>query len=204
MYYSLQERSLILDSGYLSLMNLLCSFCQSLLTMKLLSCIAEITGSPVASNFLSSFPQSHESNPSVKLLFHEPATEINSNKPVFSSGLQCKKTEAPVTSCCRLFGFDLTSKPASAPIPPDKQLIGVDSNNSDTTKCQDPNSSNSTKEQKQQTSTRSRTKVKTNHHYSSLKTQKRDKLCCFSKKATLCLFVLCKGANARNSGWTRD
>lgn len=129
--------------------------------MKLLSCIAEITGSPAASNFLSSFPQSHESNPSVKLLFHDIATERNSNKSVFSSGLQCKKTEAPVTSCCRLFGFDLTSKPASAPIPCNKQLISVDSNISDSTpKCQDPNSSNSPKEQKQQTSTRSRIKVK--------------------------------------------
>ncbi|CAE6053933.1 unnamed protein product [Arabidopsis arenosa] len=124
------------------------------------SSISEITGSPVASNFLSSFPQSHESNPSVKLLFHDIATERNSNKSVFSSGLQCKKTEAPVTSCCRLFGFDLTSKPASAPIPPNKQLISVDSNISDSTpKCQDPNSSNSPKEQKQQTSTRSRIKV---------------------------------------------
>ncbi|AEC10714.1 auxin response factor 11 [Arabidopsis thaliana] len=122
--------------------------------------ISEITGSPVASSFLSSFSQSHESNPSVKLLFQDPATERNSNKSVFSSGLQCKITEAPVTSSCRLFGFDLTSKPASATIPHDKQLISVDSNISDsTTKCQDPNSSNSPKEQKQQTSTRSRIKV---------------------------------------------
>ncbi|XP_010518327.1 PREDICTED: auxin response factor 11-like isoform X2 [Camelina sativa] len=89
------------------------------------------------------------------------ATERNLNKSVFSSGLQGKTTEAPGTSCCRLFGFYLTSKPSSsAPVPPDKQLINVNSNNSDsTTKCQDPNSSNSTKEQKQQTSTRSRTKV---------------------------------------------
>nr|BAF01593.1 ARF1 family auxin responsive transcription factor like protein [Arabidopsis thaliana] len=122
--------------------------------------ISEITGSPVASSFLSSFSQSHESNPSVKLLFQDPATERNSNKSVFSSGLQCKITEAPVTSSCRLFGFDLTSKPASATIPHDKQLISVDSNISDsTTKCHDPNSSNSPKEQKQQTSTRSRIKV---------------------------------------------
>ncbi|XP_010508005.1 PREDICTED: auxin response factor 11-like [Camelina sativa] len=125
------------------------------------SSVSEITGSSVASTYLSSFSQSHESNPSVKLLFHDPATERNLNNSVFSSGLQGKTTEAPGTSCCRLFGFDLTSKPSSsAPIPPEKQIISVNSNNSDsTTKCQDPNSSNSTKEQKQQTSTRSRTKV---------------------------------------------
>ncbi|VVB03516.1 unnamed protein product [Arabis nemorensis] len=123
----------------------------------------EITGSPIGSNFLNSFSQSHESNPSLKLLFQDPSTERNSSKPVFSSGLQCKKTdtptETPVTSCCRLFGFDLMSKPASAPVPPDKQLVSVDSNNSGSTKCQDPNSSSSPKEQKQQTSTRTRTKV---------------------------------------------
>ncbi|EOA26754.1 hypothetical protein CARUB_v10022841mg [Capsella rubella] len=124
------------------------------------SSVSEITGSPVASNFLSSFSQSNESNPSGKLLFHDPATERNVDKTVLSSGLQGKNSEAPGTSCCRLFGFDLTSKPASAPVPPDRQLISVNSNNSDsTTKCQDPNSSNSTREQKQQTSTRSRTKV---------------------------------------------
>ncbi|CAH2057729.1 unnamed protein product [Thlaspi arvense] len=118
------------------------------------SSISEITGSPVASNFLS-----HESDPSPKLLFQDPSTERNSNKPVISSELQCKKTETPVTSCCRLFGFDLMSKPASAPIPPDKQLVSVDPSNFGSTKCQDPNSSNSQNDQKQQTSTRSRTKV---------------------------------------------
>ncbi|KAF8113773.1 hypothetical protein N665_0045s0018 [Sinapis alba] len=109
------------------------------------SAVSEITGSPVASNFLSSFQQSHEANPSLKLLFQDPA-----------SGLQCKKTETSVTSCCRLFGFDLMSKPASAPIPLDKQLTSVESDNSGSTKCQELNSSNSLK---QQTSTRSRTKV---------------------------------------------
>uniref|UniRef100_A0A1J3H538 Auxin response factor n=4 Tax=Noccaea caerulescens TaxID=107243 RepID=A0A1J3H538_NOCCA len=113
---------------------------------------SSVSGSPVA--------LSHESNPSLKLLFQDPSTERNTNKPVFSSdGLQCKKTETPVTSCCRLFGFDLKSKPASAPLPPDKQLIIVDSNNSGSAKCQDPNSSYSLTEQKQQTSTRSRIKV---------------------------------------------
>nr|VDD04004.1 unnamed protein product [Brassica oleracea] len=111
------------------------------------SSVSEITGSPVTSNFLSRFPKSHEPSPSLKLLFQDPSSERNSNK-----------TEAPATSCCRLFGFDLKSKPASAPNPPDKQqLISVDSNNTGSTKCQDPNSS---KDQKQQTSsTRSRTKV---------------------------------------------
>lgn len=110
------------------------------------SSVSEITGSPGASNFLSRFPKSHEPSPSLKLLFQDPSSERNSNK-----------TEAPATSCCRLFGFDLKSKPASAPNPPDKQLISVDSNNSGSTKCQDPNSS---KDQKRQTSsTRSRTKV---------------------------------------------
>ncbi|KFK37437.1 auxin response factor 11 [Arabis alpina] len=111
----------------------------------------EITGSPIASNFLNSFPHSHESNPSLKPLFQD----LSTNKPLFSSGLQCKKPETPVTSCCRLFGFDLMT----APIPPDKQLVSVDSNNSGSTKCQDPNSSSSPKEQKQQSSTRTRTKV---------------------------------------------
>ncbi|WZZ40704.1 hypothetical protein YC2023_036963 [Brassica napus] len=114
-------------------------------TMKLVSLvrIAEITGSPVASNFLSSFPQSHEANPSLKLLFQDPP-----------SGLQCKKTETSVTSCCRLFGFDLMSKPTTTPSPLGKQVISMDSNNSASTKCQDLNS-----HQKQQTSTRSRIKV---------------------------------------------
>ncbi|KAL1191649.1 Auxin response factor 11 [Cardamine amara subsp. amara] len=117
------------------------------------SSVSEITRSPVAaSNLLS-----HESNPSLKLLCHNPATERNSDKSVFSSGLQCKKAEASVTSCCRLFGIDLTSKLASAPIPPEKQLVSVDSNNSGcSTKSQDPNSSSSLK---QLTSTRTRTKV---------------------------------------------
>ncbi|ESQ39298.1 hypothetical protein EUTSA_v10001365mg [Eutrema salsugineum] len=116
------------------------------------SSVSEITGSPIASTFLSL-----DSNSSLRLLFQDPSTERNSNKPVFPSGLQCKKTETPVTSCCRLFGFDLMSKPAStAPVPPDKLLISVDSNNSGSAKCQDPNSLT---EQKQQTSTRSRTKV---------------------------------------------
>ncbi|XP_013621961.1 PREDICTED: auxin response factor 11-like isoform X1 [Brassica oleracea var. oleracea] len=107
------------------------------------SSVSEITGSPVASNFLSSFPQSHEANPSLKLLFQDPP-----------SGLQCKKTETSVTSCCRLFGFDLMSKPTTTPSPLGKQVISMDSNNSASTKCQDLNS-----HQKQQTSTRSRIKV---------------------------------------------
>ncbi|KAG2332025.1 hypothetical protein Bca4012_018388 [Brassica carinata] len=109
------------------------------------SAVSEIPGSPVASNFLSSFPQSHEANPSLKLLFQDPP-----------SGLQCKKTETSVTSCCRLFGFDLMSKPATTPSPLDKQVISVVSDNSCSTKCQDPTSSNLLR---QQTSTRSRIKV---------------------------------------------
>ncbi|CAH8387030.1 unnamed protein product [Eruca vesicaria subsp. sativa] len=94
------------------------------------SSASEITGSPVASNFLSSYPKSHhEPSPSLKLLFQDPSSERNSNK-----------TEVPATSSCRLFGFDLKSKP---PNPNDKQVISVDSNNSGSTKCQDPNSLNS-------------------------------------------------------------
>ncbi|CAH8383734.1 unnamed protein product [Eruca vesicaria subsp. sativa] len=110
------------------------------------SAVSEITGSPVASNFLSNFPQSHEANPSLKLLFQDPP----------NSGLQFKKTETSVTSCCRLFGFDLMSKPTATPVLLDKQVISVDSNNSGSTKYQDPNSSNLPR---QQTSTRSRIKV---------------------------------------------
>ncbi|CAH2057917.1 unnamed protein product, partial [Thlaspi arvense] len=81
----------------------------------------------------------------------------------FQVDCNARNPETPfttVTSCCRLFGFDLMSKPASAPVPPDKQqLVSVDSSNFGSTKCQYPNSSSSLNDLKQQTSTRSRTKV---------------------------------------------
>ncbi|XP_010544846.1 PREDICTED: auxin response factor 18 [Tarenaya hassleriana] len=138
--------------------------------------ISDMAASSAASNFMYGFHHGHEPNASLTL-FQESSSAGGYSpsvlfKPTNNSITSEQKPETP-TSCFRLFGFDLTSKP-SAPTPTDKEPISMPlDSTSGSAKCQDPSL---VKEQKKQdapvssslqgrqqesanTSTRSRTKV---------------------------------------------
>ncbi|VVB06553.1 unnamed protein product [Arabis nemorensis] len=105
---------------------------------------------PAPPSFMYSFPQSQEQTNASLKLFQDPSVERNNSFKAETP----PPSLPPASSCCRLFGFDLTSN-LPATIPLDKQPVDT----SGAAKCQEPITPSSVNEQKKQQTSRTRTKV---------------------------------------------